>query len=71
MKPLNSFEELVKIIRDSRKEQKISQEELAGVANTGVRFIIDLEKAKKTCQIKKVFDVIQALGIKIGVSDDD
>jgi hypothetical protein len=34
-------------------------------SGTGLRFIIDLEKGKETCQIGKVLTVMQTLGIGI------
>ena len=38
-------------MRDTRKVQRISQEQLAGVVNTGVRFVSDLENGKPTVQL--------------------
>jgi len=35
---------------------------------TGLRFIIDLEKGKATCQIGKVLQVFQALGLKLQIT---
>jgi HTH-type transcriptional regulator / antitoxin HipB len=32
---------------------------------TGLRFIVDLEKGKPTCQIGKTLQVLQALGLAI------
>ena len=49
-------------IRELRRAQKITQAQLAGLANTGVRFISDLENGKATCQIGKVLRVIETLG---------
>ena len=34
-------------------------------SGTGLRFIIDLEKGKPTCQLGKVLVVLHTLGIKI------
>jgi hypothetical protein len=38
---------------------------LALTSGTGLRFVIDLEKGKETCQIGKVLTVLQTLGIRI------
>jgi hypothetical protein len=38
---------------------------LALTSGTGLRFVIDLEKGKETCQIGKALTVLQTLGIKI------
>lgn len=52
-------------IRQSRKELGISQQQLAMVSGTGMRFIIDLEKGKETCQIGKVLHVLTTLGTEM------
>ena len=43
---IRNSEDLGKIVRETRKAQKLSQENLAGMANTGRRFIVDLEKGR-------------------------
>jgi y4mF family transcriptional regulator len=58
-------EQLGTVIRQRRKQLKITQKELAMTCGTGLRFIVDLEKGKPTCQIGKTLQVIQALGLVI------
>ena len=41
----------------------MTQEQLAGVANTGIRFISDLENGKPTIQVNKLLNVLSALGL--------
>ena len=53
------------VIRKTRKALGITQKDLALTSGTGLRFIIDLEKGKPTCQLAKVLTVLQTLGIKI------
>ncbi len=60
---LQSVAAIGALIRTTRKAQKISQEELAGVSNTGVRFISDLENGKATIQVQKLLNVLSALGL--------
>lgn len=60
---LKSVNEIGILIRDARKAQGISQEQLAGVAATGIRFISDLENGKSTIQLSKVLRVLDALGL--------
>ena len=36
---------------------------------TGLRFIIDLEKGKPTCQIGKILQVFQALGLELRITN--
>lgn len=58
-------ENIGKLLREVRKKMGVTQEELALASGTGLRFIIDLEKGKPTCQLEKTLFVIQTLGIKI------
>lgn len=60
---LKTTTEIGSIIKKERKAQAISQEELAGLAGTGVRFISDLENGKQTIQLDKLLKVIEALGL--------
>lgn len=64
-KPLRSTEEIGSLVRETRKAQGISQEQLAGVANTGIRFISDLENGKPTVQLEKTIRVLEALGLGV------
>ena len=56
--------EIGQIIRDTRKQQGLTQPQLAMACGTGVRFIVDMESGKETCQIGKVLNVIRMLGLK-------
>jgi HTH-type transcriptional regulator/antitoxin HipB len=56
-------------IRARRKQLKVTQKDLAMTCGTGLRFIIDLEKGKPTCQIGKVLQVFQALGLKLRITN--
>jgi len=56
-------------IRARRKELKVTQKDLALTCGTGLRFIIDLEKGKPTCQIGKTLQVIHALGLKFRIAE--
>ena len=48
-------------VRELRRDQKVTQAQLAGLANTGTRFVSDLENGKKTCQIGKMLRVLETL----------
>ena len=61
-------EQLGAAIRTRRRQLKVTQKDLAMTCGTGLRFIIDLEKGKPTCQIGKVLQVIQALGLKLQIT---
>ena len=62
-----TVKEIGEIVKKSRKEQDLTQPQLAMACGTGVRFIVDLEAGKETCQIGKVLNVIQMLGLKVRV----
>jgi HTH-type transcriptional regulator / antitoxin HipB len=51
------------LIKNSRKNLKVTQKDLALSSGTGLRFIVDLEKGKATCQLGKVLTVLNTLGI--------
>ena len=41
------------------------RELLAGLANTGVRFVSDLENGKETCHLGKTLRVLSTLGVVV------
>jgi y4mF family transcriptional regulator len=53
------------VIRATRKALGVTQADLALTSGTGLRFVVDLEQGKETCQIAKVLLVAQTLGIRI------
>ncbi|MBR1997559.1 MAG: helix-turn-helix transcriptional regulator [Akkermansia sp.] len=60
---LSTVTDIGALVREARKSQSITQEQLAGVAGTGIRLISDLENGKNTIQVEKVIKVIEALGL--------
>ncbi|MEH6552210.1 MAG: type II toxin-antitoxin system Y4mF family antitoxin [Pseudomonadales bacterium] len=62
---IKTTEDIGARIRQTRKSLGITQKDLALTSGTGLRFIIDLEKGKPTCQIAKALTVLQTLGIKV------
>ncbi len=53
------------LIRQTRKSLGVTQKDLALTSGTGLRFVIDLEKGKETCEVGKALTVLQTLGIKL------
>ena len=53
------------MIREARKRLRVTQKTLALTSGTGLRFIIELEKGKETCEIGKTLTVLNTLGIKM------
>lgn len=57
--------DLGSVIRQVRKNQNLTQEDISGLAGFGNRFIIDLERGKETVQAQKVLDVLALLGLEL------
>lgn len=58
-----TMEDIGRLVRDERRQQGITQMQLAGVAHTGIRFVSDLENGKGTIQTGKLLRVVQTLGL--------
>ncbi|UVK49130.1 helix-turn-helix domain-containing protein (plasmid) [Mesorhizobium sp. AR07] len=54
-------------IRQERKSQGLTQEQLAGLTGVGVRFVRELEGGKETCQLGRALQVASALGLFLSV----
>lgn len=52
-------------IKSTRKSLGVTQRDLAMTSGTGLRFIIELERGKPTCQLGKVLTVLNTLGITV------
>ncbi|MFM9967166.1 MAG: helix-turn-helix transcriptional regulator [Burkholderiales bacterium] len=62
-----SSRELGALLRGRRRHLGLTQLDLAGLANTGNRFIVDVESGKPTVQLQKVLDLMQLLGLEVVV----
>ena len=60
-------EEIGRIVRETRRAQGLRQDQLAGAAGVGVRFLVELEAGKATAQIGKVLAVLAALGCNLRI----
>lgn len=54
-------------VKSKRKQNKLTQPELAFKAGVGLRFVRDLEQGKKTMRMDKVNDVLRLFGGELGV----
>ena len=61
-------EQIGGLVRSTRKAIGATQKDLALTSGTGMRFIIDLEKGKPTCQLGKVLTVLHTLGISVSLT---
>lgn len=62
---IRSASDLGDLVRVVRQAQKLRQSDLAGLAGTGNRFIVDLERGKPTLQLQKALDLIDLLGLEV------
>ena len=62
---IKTAEDLGRLIRQVRLQQKLRQIDLAMTSGTGERFIVDLERGKPTCEIDRALHVARMLGIKL------
>jgi HTH-type transcriptional regulator/antitoxin HipB len=60
-----TVKEIGELIRKTRKTLGVTQQDLALTSGTGLRFVIDLEKGKETCEIGKALTILQTLGIRL------
>lgn len=67
MRKIHDNKALGELIRQERKNQKLTQEELASLAGVGMRFIRELEHGKESCRIGLAIQVMQTLGLSITV----
>lgn len=65
--PIKNVEEIGRIVREERNRQGVTQADILGLANTGNRFIVELENGKNTVQLCKVLRVLDVLGLELQV----
>ena len=54
-------------MRETRCRQGLRQDQLAGAAGVGVRFVVELEAGKATAQLGKALAVLAALGCTLRI----
>lgn len=62
-----SVEEIGQAVRTARRSLGVTQRQLAMAAGTGLRFVIDLEKGKPTCQLGKTLAILNTLGVEMAL----
>lgn len=62
---ITSAKDFGSLVRQARTAQKLTQGEVAAACGTGVRFIVDLEKGKPSCELDKALMVAAMLGIRL------
>jgi len=56
-------------IKEARKQNKLTQPDLAMKAGVGLRFVRELEAGKPTVRLDKVNQVLSLFGKELGVVD--
>lgn len=64
-----STEDLGAVLKARRKMQKMTQSDLAALAGTGVRYIVDLESGKPTARIGPALKLIEWLGLEVAIRE--
>ncbi len=62
-------EKLAGLVRMGRKKHRISQAQLAALADVGRRFVSELERGKVTLQLDKVIAVLDVFGLSLTCVD--
>lgn len=68
---IKSTSDIGEAIKSARKNQNMTQEQLAAVAGVGVRFIRELEQGKESCHIGKSINVLNMLGLTLTLNGDE
>lgn len=63
--PIHNVEDLGNLVRKIRNKQNMTQADILGLANTGNRFIVELENGKQTVRLDKVLAVLDVLGLEV------
>ena len=63
MRRIASPTDIGDVVRRVRKAAGLRQDDLAGLAGVGTRFLIELEAGKPTMRLDKLLAVLAALGI--------
>ena len=53
------------MVKLQRNGMNLRQLDVAGLANTGNRLIVDVENGKPTVQLQKVLDLLDILGLEV------
>lgn len=65
MKEIKTTQALGQLMREARKSQGLTQDQLASISGTGRRFVLDLESGKESCHLDKTLRVLTMLGFEI------
>lgn len=69
--PINSADTIGKVVRASRKAQKVRQDDAAGSIGVSENFLGKVEKGGESVQWGKLFQVLEGLGVRVIVDVPD
>jgi transcriptional regulator with XRE-family HTH domain len=69
--PIDNAAAIGKVVRASRKAQKIRQDDAAGSIGVSENFLGKIERGSESVQWGKLFQVLEGLGIRIMVDVPD
>ena len=65
--PIDNAAAIGKVVRASRKAQKIRQDDVAGSIGVSENFLGKIERGSESVQWGKLFQVLEGLGIRVMV----
>ncbi len=65
--PIDNAAEIGKVVRASRKAQKIRQDDAAGSIGVSENFLGKIERGSESVQWGKLFQVLEGLGVRVMV----
>jgi transcriptional regulator with XRE-family HTH domain len=65
--PINNASAIGKVVRASRKAQKIRQDDAAGSIGVSENFLGKIERGSESVQWGKLFQVLEGLGLRVMV----
>ena len=60
-------QEIGQAIKACRRNQGLTQADVAAAANVGVRFMVEIEAGKPTARLDRLLAVLHALGLRLEV----
>jgi HTH-type transcriptional regulator/antitoxin HipB len=67
---IRTARDLGHLIRDRRRQAKLSQQELATRIGASRKWVIDIEGGKRTVELSLVLSTLNALGIRLDVQPE-
>lgn len=69
--PIDNAAAIGKVVRASRKAQKIRQDDAAGSIGVSENFLGKIERGSDSVQWRKLFQVLEGLGVRVMVDVPD